>query len=63
MDIQVQNEDLLQKYFELIAKRLSWQEIFRQYQEEFHKMEIHKNAILHSDGSLEINNERIYSLR
>ncbi len=65
---------VLKSYFLLLKKRVKWQEIFRKYKVEYEKTKeitttingkkkLLKNAILCDDGSLLIDNERIYSLR
>ena len=72
--IKKMGDDILKPYFLLLKKRVKWQEIFSKYRLEFEKK---KNitatingaktpldrAILCNDGSLLIDNERIYSLR
>ncbi|MDQ7045320.1 MAG: biotin--[acetyl-CoA-carboxylase] ligase [Sulfurimonas sp.] len=74
LDVSISRESLLEKYFKLIEKRLSWKQIFSKYKIEFEANKdffTHKNslkisldkAILQSDGSLIINGERIYSTR
>jgi BirA family biotin operon repressor/biotin-[acetyl-CoA-carboxylase] ligase len=71
-DINVKN--ILKSYFLLLKKAPKWQEVFSKYRLEFEvnkefsttingvKVPINR-AILCSDGSLIIDNERIYSLR
>lgn len=67
-------EELLESYFLLLKKAPKWQEVFSNFKVEFKKQkefrvtingkkELLKNATLCKDGSLLINNERIYSLR
>jgi len=69
LDIKIDNKELLNKYFELLSLRKSWKEIFNKYQKEFYQNKFVTSNIdltkakLHQDGSIEINNERIYSLR
>lgn len=74
LDIKIDPKSLLNKYLQKIEKKIFWREIFRQYVIEF---QLSKNflatingekislehAILNDDGSIEINNERVYSLR
>jgi BirA family biotin operon repressor/biotin-[acetyl-CoA-carboxylase] ligase len=65
---------ILEPYFLLLKKAPSWQEIFNKFRVEFKNsfdFDVHtkegrkslKDATLCEDGSLIINNERIYSLR
>ena len=68
LDIEIDNKKLLQKYFEL--PNYKWKEILPELKEEFYKFNFKtsdnidlSNAILNDDGSIEIDNERIYSLR
>jgi len=74
LDIEVQKEILLKKYFEKIEKKILWKQVFSKYELEFHKsknyfthnesMQIALNdATLSSDGSLLVNGKRVYSLR
>jgi BirA family transcriptional regulator, biotin operon repressor / biotin---[acetyl-CoA-carboxylase] ligase len=74
LDIEVNREDLLKKYFKNIEKNSSWKQVFSKYKLEFGK---NKNFFTHnqnlripleevtlqSDGSIISNGERIYSLR
>jgi len=74
LDIMVSVEDLLKKYFLNLEKKVLWKQIFSKYKLEFYKNQnfsTHINslrislgeALLQDDGSIVINNERIYSLR
>ncbi len=74
LDVEAKSVDILTNYFSLVEKRVLWKEIFSKYKIEFHKaknMEVTikgrkvflKDAILLEDGSIEMNGERIYSLR
>ena len=70
LDIDVDNKELLYRYFEFIKSKKNWIEIFEQYKTEFYNNNFYlsdkidlKQAMLNSDGSISINNERIYSLR
>ena len=69
LDINISNEKLLQYYFQFLKRKLKWEYIFNEYQKEFYNNKFITNSIdltkakLNSDGSIEINNERIYSLR
>ena len=69
LDINISNELILEKYFEYLKQKINWKIVFTQYEKEFYQNKFITNnidlskAILNSDGSIEINNERIYSLR
>ncbi len=74
LDIKLSTDKLLEKYFQKIKKKISWKQVFSKYKLEFHKSQIfftHKNslkvsldrAILQEDGSVLLDDERIYSLR
>ncbi len=74
LDIKISREDLLQMYFINIEKKISWKQVFSKYKLEFYRNQnffTHKNnlrislgeAQLQSDGSIIVNDERIYSLR
>ena len=74
LDIEISREELLEKYFINIKKSVSWKQVFSKYKLEFQRNQkffTHKNnlrislenAILEDDGSIVVNDERIYSLR
>ena len=74
LDIEVSKEELLEKYFIKIKKDFPWKQVFSKYKLEFYKSKdfyTHggdikislEDATLFSDGSIMINDERIYSLR
>ena len=74
LDIQVDVDDLLKNYFLNLEKKILWKQIFSKYKLEFYKSQsfsTHNNSLrisldeasLQDDGSIVINNERIYSLR
>ncbi len=74
LDIAVNIEDLLKKYFTNLEKKILWKQVFSKYKLEFYKNQkfsTHINslkvslneALLQDDGSIEINKKRIYSLR
>jgi BirA family biotin operon repressor/biotin-[acetyl-CoA-carboxylase] ligase len=74
LDISVDKKELLLKYFANLEKKVSWKQVFSKYRLEFYKNKnffthLHNKRIslqearLCEDGSLEINGERIYSLR
>ncbi len=74
LDIEISKETLLNNYFNKISERAMWKQIFSKYKLEFNhnknffthinnkKISL-EDAELYSDGSIIINNERIYSLR
>ena len=74
LDIEINKNKLLEKYFKKIEKKISWKQVFSKYKLEFdmsknfftHKNELRvslKSASLQSDGSIISNGERIFSLR
>jgi len=74
LDVKISREELLQMYFTNIEKKVSWKQVFSKYKLEFYRNQkffTHKNSLrislgeakLQSDGSIIVNNERIYSLR
>lgn len=74
LDIKIDKKECLDIYFDSLEKRSSWKEIFSQFKIEFDKSRQFKatinnkkisleNAILFSDGSIKINNTRVFSLR
>ena len=74
LDINIDADELLKYYFKNLEKRPRWKQIFSEYQIEYKKsFEFKatingekislKNAILNPDGSICINNQKVYSLR
>lgn len=74
LDINIDADELLKYYFKNLEKRPKWKQIFSEYQIEYKKsFEFKatindekislKNAILNPDGSICINNQKVYSLR
>ena len=74
LDIEISIDELLNKYFKSIKNNISWKQVFSKYKLEFQRNQnffTHKNnlsislkdAALQNDGSIVINDERIYSLR
>jgi len=74
LNINIQADFLLQKYLEELEKYPTWKQVFSKYAIEFDKSKrvsayilgeykSLKDAILSEDGSLIINNKRVYSLR
>jgi len=74
LDIEIDKKILLTKYFKNLKNNYSWKQIFSKFELEFygnkffythnnnHKILL-KDAKLEEDGSILINDERIYSLR
>lgn len=73
-DIEVLLEDLVSEFLQKLEKKISWKNIFRKYMLEFEKsrkFSVHhegrlfplENASLYEDGSILLDNKRIYSLR
>jgi BirA family transcriptional regulator, biotin operon repressor / biotin---[acetyl-CoA-carboxylase] ligase len=74
LDIAIERDFLLQRYFANIKKKSLWKQVFSKYKLEFYKNQnfyTHDksliiflgNATLQDDGSIVINGERIYSRR
>ncbi len=74
LDIEIAREKLLEKYFTNIEKKILWKQVFSKYKLEFYRNQkffTHNNSLrisldkasLQSDGSIVVNNKRIYSLR
>lgn len=74
LDIKLERDALLEKYFENIEKKFLWKQVFSKYKLEFYRNQnffTYKNSLrisldsatLQSDGSIINNGERIYSLR
>ena len=74
LGVGVEPKSIVKKYIKELKKNYSWKEIFMKYQIEFEKCKnsyVHINnyekslseAQLCDDGSIIINNERVYSLR
>jgi len=74
LNLSIERDFLLKSYFKVLEERPSWKHIFSKYAIEFgnnKRVSAHingeykslKNAILSEDGSLIINNKRVYSLR
>ncbi|RXJ89645.1 biotin--[acetyl-CoA-carboxylase] ligase [Arcobacter sp. CECT 8983] len=74
LDIEIDKNHILKLYFKTLEKKSSWKEIFNYFQIEFHKSRKYKatienkkisleNAILNSDGSIQIDDKKVFSLR
>lgn len=74
LDINISKEKILKKYLKKVKNSTPWKQIFRKYKLEFycnknffthndnHKVSLSEAELL-DDGSIELNGERIYSLR
>ena len=74
LDITINREMLIEKYWQKIEKKVLWKQVFSKYKLEFennknfftHNKEMRislESSTLESDGSLNVNGERIYSRR
>jgi len=74
LDIKFDRKNYLNEYFKLLDKKISWKQIFSKYTLEFdkskqmkttinHEKISLKDAILNFDGSIFIENKKVYSLR
>ena len=76
VDVQIPRERLLERYFLKLKQDIFWKDIFRKYKVEFlqstrfpyfdkvTQKRLHlKDAVLQEDGSILIENRRVYSLR
>ncbi|WP_323589961.1 biotin--[acetyl-CoA-carboxylase] ligase [Aliarcobacter butzleri] len=74
LDIKIDVDEVLKNYFFEIEKKISWKQIFSDFKIEFEKskkfqttIDNHKisleSAILNDDGSIQINNKKVFSLR
>ncbi len=74
LDIKVDIDNLLQNYFLELEKKISWKQIFSDFKIEFQlskkfqttidnqKVSL-EQAILNEDGSIQVNNKKVFSLR
>ncbi len=74
LDIKIDKNEILEIYFKSLKKAISWKQIFSQFKIEFQRSRKFKatlddrkisleNAILNSDGSIQIDNTKVFSLR
>lgn len=74
LDIEINEDNLLKTYFLQLEKKILWKQIFSEFQIEFQlSKKFHttvdnqkislENAKLNEDGSIEINNKKVFSLR
>lgn len=74
LDISINKIELLENYFKILDEKISWKQIFSEYKIEYYlslkykatingnKMSLEKSE-LNSDGSISINNNKVFSLR
>ena len=74
LDIDVNTEDILKSYFFNLEKKFLWKQIFSEFKIEFkHSKKFQttidnekislKSAILNEDGSIQVNDKKVFSLR
>jgi BirA family biotin operon repressor/biotin-[acetyl-CoA-carboxylase] ligase len=74
LDIKIDIKEILTEYFSLLESKISWKQIFSKFSVEFYKNKdlfatiqgqkiSLKEAILNKDGSLTIDNKKVFSLR
>lgn len=74
LDIKIDYESILNQYFQKLKNQSSWKQIFSHFKIEFQRSKKYqatidnkkvslKNAILNDDGSIEIENIKVFSLR
>jgi BirA family biotin operon repressor/biotin-[acetyl-CoA-carboxylase] ligase len=74
LDIDINSKTLLEEYFDLIESKVSWKQIFSNFEIEFKRSKEYQttinkekvsliDAILLDDGSIMIDNKKVYSLR
>ncbi len=74
LDISIDVDGTLESYFSKINKKISWKEIFSDFKIEYvlsqnfkatienEKISL-KNSVLNEDGSIQVNNKKVFSLR
>jgi len=74
LDIKIDIESTLKEYFTIIERKKSWKQIFSKFLIEFEKSKVYKTTIdgkkvslnkseLNSDGSITVDNKKVFSLR
>jgi len=74
LDVPIDIQIILKEYFELILSKPLWKQIFSKFEIEFKTSKEYKttinqekislaDAVLLEDGSMMINNKKVYSLR
>jgi len=74
LDIEINSNEILKSYFNKLEIKYSWKQIFKCFKIEFENSRKYKatvdnkkisleDAILNNDGSIEVNNKKVFSLR
>lgn len=74
LDISIDANEILKSYFQTLKKEITWKQVFNYFKIEFqiskkfqvtldNKKVSLENAILNDDGSIEIDNKKVFSLR
>ena len=74
LDIDVDVNDMLKNYFSKLEKKILWKQIFSEFKVEFqHSKKFQttidnqkvslQNVMLNDDGSIQVNNKKVFSLR
>jgi len=74
LDIDIDINTLLKDYFSYLKRKKTWKQIFSKFTVEFYKSKVYKTtindekaslstALLNSDGSITIDNKKVFSLR
>jgi BirA family biotin operon repressor/biotin-[acetyl-CoA-carboxylase] ligase len=74
LDIEIDSNEILEYYFDKLERKSLWKQIFKCFKIEFQHSRKFKatvdnekisleNAILNDDGSIEVNNKKVFSLR
>jgi BirA family transcriptional regulator, biotin operon repressor / biotin---[acetyl-CoA-carboxylase] ligase len=74
LDIQINVDNVIKNYFITLEEKISWKQIFSDFKIEFqHSKKFQatidnqkvslENAILNEDGSIQVNNKKVFSLR
>lgn len=74
LDIDVNVNDMLKNYFSKLEKKILWKQIFSEFKVEFqHSKKFQttidnqkvslQNVMLNDDGSIQVNNKKVFSLR
>ena len=74
LDIKIDVNNVLESYFKLLGEKILWKQIFSDFRIEFqHSKKFQttiddqkvslENAILNEDGSIQVNNKKVFSLR
>tara|TARA_B110000046_G_C12893325_1_gene355339 strand:+ start:163 stop:798 length:636 start_codon:yes stop_codon:yes gene_type:complete len=74
LDVKISIDDLINKYFEHVLQKIEWKKVFSKYRLEFNYSKEYKTTIknkkvslndatLNKDGSINISNEKVFSLR